>query len=89
MIILLEFTCKPRFAEIKNILVADHDKYLSCCELEIKYLNSHLNKFSLIRSDVISLVPVVDLQYKWPQMHHKINNELLVMLTNCDDVWML
>jgi hypothetical protein len=89
MIMLLQRHDKPEFAEILNIIVADKEKYLNCCELTIAYFSDHLNMFSLRKSDVQKLLPVVDLQYKWPQLHHKLNDELLVMLTNCDDVWML
>jgi hypothetical protein len=89
MIILLELGSEPVFAEINNVLVADHKKYLNLQVLKVKYFDSHRNMFAMSWEDEHMLLPVADLKYKWPQMHHKLHSELLVMLTACDDVWMV
>ena len=88
-ILLVDFVDEPVFGKIVAVYVVDNEKYFECQHLNIIAFDSHLNMFSVRGSDKSCMLRAADMTYKWPQINHKICGENLVMLVNCDDVWIL
>jgi len=57
--------------------------------MSIIAFDNHRNVFSVERSGKRSLLKAADMEYKWPQINHRIHGENLVMLVACDDAWIL
>lgn len=77
----------PTMCVIKNIYICNNIKYFECCPLFIQEFDPVLNSFiceeKLENFCLISL----ELKYKWPQICHIVNGNLMVMLWNVDFCW--
>lgn len=77
----------PMMCVIKNIYICNNIKYFECCPLFIQEFDPVFNSFiceeKLNNFCLISL----ELKYKWPQICHIVNGNLMVMLWNVDFCW--
>jgi len=87
-VLLLSFHEEPEFIKIKQICVVANAKFLVCIYLHILEFVKHKNAFHVQPSSDTITVNVQDLIYKWPQIVHEGDTDM-VMLYNCDEVWAL
>ena len=90
-ILLIDFEEEPEFAEVLSIVVSNNEKLFECRRMQITCYNHHMNMFSVNSTDTEDtfFLPYASLKYKWPQTHHSMLCSVMVMLTGCDDTWLL
>jgi len=88
-VLLMNFDESPQFVEIREIYVVENMKFLQCLKLSVTTFVSHKNAFRVEPTAELVAVNASELKYGWPQIVQEDECGMLVMLYNCDEVWML
>lgn len=79
----------PEFVLISKIVVHIANKYFICHKLEVREFDEHLNSFDVLETNQRSVITCSQLYCSWPQIVHKSNGCMYVMLHCTDVVWSL
>lgn len=87
--VLLENVDNVQFVEVESVIVHEQVKYLYCHCLTVLQFDSHRNAFKVQKTDKVSVLRITSLQYRWPQVVHRTDDNYYISMQSVEDVWIL